>query len=239
VSTPALTPSVSALLPEAIVAGRLRESGEAQEAAEESFRAAVPAELADAVWRAPAGDPARAIVVHARAADLVVIGQPDPGDPDTAFAASLANAAILASGRPVLVLPYVGVDGPLGQTVMVALDTSRQSARAVSDALPLLARARKVILLSITTNANEELDDAHARQHTAAHLAAHGIDAEVRHLDLPDVPIGEMLLSQAADLGADLIVMGAYGHTRFQEIVLGGVTRTMLEAMTVPVLMSH
>jgi nucleotide-binding universal stress UspA family protein len=240
VSMPAMTPSVSALLPETVVAQRLAESGDLQQRAEERFRGAATGTGLTAIeWRAPAGDPTQAIVAHARGADLAVIGQPDPGDSGAQFAADLANAVILASGRPVLVIPYVGVQGTLGRTALIALDRSRESARAVADALPLLARAGKVVVVAITAAATETLGDTQARTQVVAHLAGHGIAAEVHHLELPHIGIGELLLSQAADFGADLIVMGAYGHARFQEFVLGGVTRTMLEAMTVPVLMSH
>jgi nucleotide-binding universal stress UspA family protein len=240
VPTAPLTPSVSALLPQTMVEQRLAQSGEAQTSAEARFRAAAGALGADAlVWRAPAGDPMRQIVAHARGADLAVIGQPDPGDPDAGFAGELANAVILASGRPVLVVPYVGGNDPFGETVLFALDHSRESARALADALPLLARARKVVVVAITASAEEELADKEARAQALAYLAGHGIHAEARHLGLPGAAIGETLLSLTTDVGADLIVMGAYGHTRLQEMVVGGVTRTMLDAMTVPVLMSH
>jgi len=240
VPTAPLTPSVSALLPQTIVEQRLAESGEAQQRAEARFRSAASAIASEAlVWRAPAGDPMRAIVAHARGADLAIIGQPDPGDPEAGFAGELANAAILASGRPVLVVPYVGGKDPFGETVLFALDHSRESTRAMADALPLLARARKVVIVAITPTAEEELADKEARAQALTYLAGHGIQAEARHFGLPHAAIGETLLSLTTDIGADLIVMGAYGHTRFQEMVVGGVTRTMLDAMTVPVLMSH
>ena len=240
VPTPALTPSVSALLPDSVVSQRLAGSGEAQQSAEARFRAAATGTgLAAIEWRAPAGDPTQAIVAHTRGVDLAVIGQPEPGDVDAPFGIDLANAVVLASGRPVLAIPYIGIQGAIGETVLIALDRSRESARAVADALPLLARARRVVVLAVTAAAEETLGDTQARAEAVAHLRGHGIEAEVHHLDVPDIGIGELLLSQAADFGADLIVMGAYGHARFQELVLGGVTRTMLEAMTVPVLMSH
>jgi len=240
VPTPALTPSVSALLPDSVVRQRLRDSGEMQQRAEARFReTAAGAGLVAVEWRAPAGDPTRAIVAHARGADLTIIGQPDPREITAAFANDIANAVVLESGRPVLAIPYIGVNGPIGEIALVALDHSRQSARAVADALPLLVRARKVIVVAITAAAEETFGDTQARAQVVAFLRGHGIAAEVRHLDLPNIGVGELLLSQAADCGADLIVMGAYGHARLQEFVLGGVTRTMLEAMTAPVLMSH
>lgn len=240
VPTPALTPSVSALLPDSVVSQRLEQSGEAQERAEARFRETTGgAGLAAVEWRAPSGNPTRAIVAHARSGDLAIIGQPDPRDTDAAFLNDIANAVVLESGRPVLAIPYIGASGPVGKIALVALDHSRESARAVADALPLLARARKVFVRAITASAEETFDEAQARTQVVAFLRGHGIDAEVRHLDRPNIAIGELLLSQAADVGADLIVMGAYGHARFQEFVVGGVTRTMLETMTVPVLMSH
>jgi nucleotide-binding universal stress UspA family protein len=181
----------------------------------------------------------RAIVAHARGADLAVIGQPARNEADAAFAADIANSVILASGRPVLVVPYIDIKGSVGETVLIALDHSRESARAIADALPLLERARKVIVMAITGASEETLADRDARAQCLGYLRGHGIDAEARHLDLPNKAIGETLLSLIADCGADLLVMGAYGHARVQERVVGGVTRTMLEAMTVPALMAH
>lgn len=239
VPTAALTPSVSALLPDAFVQERLRESGEAQQAAEEGFRMACATAGVACEWRAPAGNAAHALVLNSRGGDLVIIGQPDPGAADFAFTTTLANAAVLSSGRPVLVIPYVGTERLVGQTVMVALDDGRESARALADALPLLRKAKKVMLLSFADEADVTLDHAQTRSLATSFLAGHGVDVEVHHLDLPDIGIGEMMLSQAADFGVDLLVMGGYGHTRLHELVLGGVTRTMLQSMTVPVLMSH
>jgi len=235
-----MTPSVSALLPESVVNQRLAESGEAQQRAEARFRSAATGEGLSALeWRAPAGDAAQALIAHARGADLTVIGQPDPADPDAPFAGDLANAAVLASGRPALVIPYIGAPPSIGDTVLIALDRGRESARAIADALPLLEHARRVAIVAIAAAAEETFGDTQARAQAADFLAGHGIAAEVFHLEMPDIGIGELLLSQSADLGADLVVMGGYGHARFQEFVLGGVTRTMLEAMTVPVLMAH
>jgi len=240
VPTAAMSPTVSALLPESIVSQRLQASGETQQLAQARFLEATAAAGLTAVeWRAPAGEPRRAIVAHARGVDLAIIGQPDAHGDDAAFANDIANAVVLQSGRPVMAIPYIGVKGPVGETVLVALDHSRESARAVADALPLLARARKVIVLAIRTTAAESLDDTQTRAHVVAFLEGHGIDADVQQIDRPNITIGEMLLSRTADNGASLIVMGAYGHARLQEAVLGGVTRTMLDAMTVPVLMSH
>ncbi|HZQ60145.1 MAG TPA: universal stress protein [Casimicrobiaceae bacterium] len=242
VPTTAITPSVSAVLPDSVVEQRLARMGEAQDAAEALFRAAAArARVAAAEWRAPAGDAVDALVDHARCTDLVVIGQRDPDDDNSAFVESLANAVVLQSGRPVLVVPYTAAPGALGTSVLVAWNSTRESARAVADAMPLLARAEKVFVLSIDTDEEDDETPSHLNreQRLASWLRYHGIEAVPRHFEWRDVDVGELILSQSADVGADLIVMGAYSHSRLQEMVLGGVTRRVLEAMTVPVLMSH
>lgn len=240
VPTPELTPTVAALLPDSVVAERLRDTGDAQDEAEARFRAAAALAGADAIeWRAPAGAPVRAIATHAHGVDLAVIGQPDPHDPGASFSSDLANAAVLSTGRPVLVVPYLGVQGPVGETVLVAWDHGRESARAIGDALPLLARAKRVVVLAITPGGEESLIDKQSGALIEAYLTRHGIAATVRHLRIAEAGVGELLLSQRAEMGADLIVMGAYGHTPLHELVLGGVTRTVLGKMTSPVLMAH
>ena len=228
-----LTPSVAALLPTDVVARRLRESGEAQQRAEELFReTARSAGLTAIEWRAPAGPSIESAIAHSRCADLAVLGQRDPGDADFAFVEELTEAVLLSCGRPCLVVPYAAVPTTIGQRILVAWDGGREASRAVGDALPLLVKASKVTVMSVSpaTGATSRL---------AGYLRAHGIDAAIDHSVIDDIKIGEWLLSRAADMGVDLIVMGAYAHTRLRDLVLGGVTRTMLASMTVPVFMSH
>ena len=110
---------------------------------------------------------------------------------------------------------------------------------APSDALPLLERARRVTVIAVSRDETAAAEDSPAEARLGAWLREHGVDVEIARHAVGDVTPGEWLLSRAADLGSDLIVMGGYGHTRVRELVLGGVTRTMLQAMTVPVLMSH
>lgn len=242
VPTAALSPSVSAVLPDSMVQQRLAQTGEAQESAEALFRAAASrARVTAAEWRAPAGDAIDTLVDHARCTDLVIIGQRDPADENGDFSERLANALVLQSGRPVLAIPFAGAPTAIGTTVLVAWNGTRESARAVADAMPLLARAEHVVLLSIDTEDedDETPSDTQRQQRVLAWLRYHGIEAASRHYRWADADTGELILSQAADAGADLIVMGAYSHSRLQEMVLGGVTRRLLEAMTVPVLMSH
>jgi nucleotide-binding universal stress UspA family protein len=235
-----LTPSVAAMFPGEVVARRLRETGEAQGRAETLFRQTTAAAGLSAIdWRAPSGKPVVAAVAHARCADMAVIGQPDPDQPDFAFLEELAQTVALSAGRPALIMPYVAPGTSLGQSVLVAWDGGREASRAVGDALPLLTRARLVTVVAIRSETEDRIADTAATSRLVDYLHSHGIDARVSHSNVTDISVGEQLLSQAADLGIDLIVMGAYAHTRLRELILGGVTRTMLRSMTAPVLMSH
>jgi nucleotide-binding universal stress UspA family protein len=240
VPTAELTPSVAAMFPGEVVARRLRETGEAQGRAETLFRqTTATAGLSAIDWRAPSGKPVVAAVAHARCADLAVIGQPDPDQPDFAFLEELAQTVALSAGRPTLIMPYVAPGTSLGQSVLVAWDGGREASRAVGDALPLLNRARRVTVVAIGSETEDRIADTAATSRLVDYLHSHGIDARINHSNVTDISVGEQLLSQAADLGIDLIVMGAYAHTRLRELILGGVTRTMLRSMTAPVLMSH
>jgi len=233
-------PFASVMLPEEVIQRRLQENHDLQHDAEARFRAAATqAGVTSIDWHAPAGSPLEAAILHARYADLAVVGQPSRDEPNLAFATELANAVIMGSGRPVLFVPYTGQFKTVGERIMIAWKDSRESARAVADALPLLKDAKKVFAVAITPDAEDSLQDLLADKHVASFLRRHEVDATVRRIAAPDIAAGELLLSQAADFGADLIVMGAYSRPRITELVWGGVTRVMLSSMTVPVLMSH
>lgn len=173
--------------------------------------------------------------LHARYADLAILGQPDPDRP---FESAVSpDHVVLYSGRPALVVPYIGFSGTVGERVIVAWNAGREASRAVNDALPLLTRAKVVRILAI----NPERAGTHGEEigaDIALHLARHGVKTDVSVLG-SDIGEPDMLLSQAADFSADLIVMGAYGHSRARELILGGMTRHLLHHMTVPVFMSH
>jgi nucleotide-binding universal stress UspA family protein len=191
-----------------------------------------------AEWRASAADPLDAVMLHARYADLVVIGQLNPeweSGVDKDFERSLP----LAVGRPVLVVPYVFERRPIGRRILVAWNASREAARAVSDALPLLQRAAQVDVVAFEPVKSGADHGEEPGADIALYLARHGVKVTVSRVDAPDLDVGNQLLSRAFDLSADLIVMGAWGHSRLRELILGGVTRTLLESMTVPVLMAH
>jgi len=191
-----------------------------------------------AEWRVTEGleaDPA----VHARYVDLTILGQVDPDGGDTELIRPRPELLALASGRPILAVPYAGQFETVGRRVLIGWNATREATRAVNDAMPLLAAADVVTVLTIDAR---EAPDAHGELPGAdisLHLARHGVKATIERTVSAGVPAGEVLLSRAADLGADLLVIGAYGHSRMRELLLGGATRSILQSMTVPVLMSH
>lgn len=208
------------------------------EEAEKQFRERLARSDIVSEWRLVQGELVSCLSSHARYTDLVVLGQ-EGGEDQKVVIGGLPDSIVLTCGRPTLVVPYIGVGDSLGRHAMVAWNGSREAVRAVNDALPLLRRAEKVEVLSINPERGEESDADIPGADVCLHLARHGVTAEAQQLIASDVDVGNMLLSRAADHGADLIVMGAYGHARWREIVLGGATKQLLKEMTVPVLMSH
>lgn len=192
-----------------------------------------------AEWRAASGFPIDVTAVHARYADLTVVGQLDPGVEWAPVLQPRPEDIALAAGRPVMVVPYVGAFAQVGRQVLVAWDASREATRAVNDATPLLAGASAVTVLTIDPVRSRDAHGDVPGADIALHLARHGVNARVERTVSSGIDIGDVLLSRASDLGADLLVMGAYAHSRVRELVLGGATRTVLETMTLPVLMSH
>jgi nucleotide-binding universal stress UspA family protein len=192
-------------------------------------------------WRAPPGPAVETATLHARHADLLVLGQRDPEDPASYVARHFIEDLLMECGRPALVLPYAGKVATLGENVVIAWDGSREAARALSDSLALIKRARFVTIESVERHGRDAPhDEQPAAIDVSAFLDRHGIRASFSTTPaVAGVSTGATLLNRIADRHADLLVMGAFGHPRAHERVLGGVTRTMLESMTVPVLMSH
>ena len=192
--------------------------------------------LDGAEWRVSSEDAIAAVALNARYADLVVICQPEP-EGDSGIDQAFARRAVLAAGRPVLVVPYIGPASTLGKRIMLAWNATREATRATTDALPFFQSADEVAVVVVRPGGapHGEVPGADV----ALYLARHGVRVKVDTVEAQEVDAGNLLLSHAADLSSDLIVMGAYGHSRFGELVLGGATRTMFESMTVPVVMSH
>lgn len=204
-------------------------------AVEEGFRERLRHEDIASEWRCEVGDAYEILPLHARYEDVVVIGQTPPEDQNGLLMSQLPEQVILASGRPVIVIPYIGAQAEPPKRILVAWNGSRESARAVHDAMPLLQRAEQVTILAINPDEQHHIPGADI----ATHLARHAVRAEAAETANREIDAGDVLLSRAADTGADLIVLGAYGHSRAREWAVGGVTRTLLRHMTVPVLMSH
>ena len=171
----------------------------------------------------------------ARRFDLVVVGQPDR---DKSAPVEVVDEGVLFdSGRPVIFVPYIQKAGLKLERVMVCWDGSRSATRAIADAMPFLHKAKQIEIVMVASKAgkNDEIPGADLGQH----LARHGLKVDVKRITSPDIDVPSTILSYAADSSADMLVMGGYGHSRLREFILGGVTRGILETMTVPTLMSH
>ena len=170
----------------------------------------------------------------ARRFDISVVGQAqrEQGATDEL----IIEGALFESGRPVIVVPYIQKSGLTLERVLACWDGGRTAARAIADAMPFLERAKAVDLVIV---AEERKNDEITGVRMSEHLARHGVAVSVKRIAKGDLSVQDVILSYAADSGADFMVMGGYGHSRLREFILGGVTRGILNSMTVPVLMSH
>jgi nucleotide-binding universal stress UspA family protein len=177
------------------------------------------------------------LIALAGAADLVIVGQHNPETP--AIAEFHPEEIVVACGRPLLVLPYINTLTSVGKQVLIAWNGTREVARAVHDALPLIAEAEAVTVIAVGSHKSDVERHHTSLHHVARHLERHGLAVREEEDVQSGLAVSDLLLSRASDLGADLIVAGAYHHSRFREAMLGGVSRELLNHMTVPVLMSH
>lgn len=205
----------------------------------ESFRARLGAAgAASYEIREVDGTTIDALVAHGRSSDLIVVGQEDRARESDVPARGLVPQVMLDAGRPVLAVPCAGEFKDVGQNVLLAWDGSRAAAVAMREALPLLADARRVTLVSCRRAGAAVEGQALLIPEMTRWLQRHGVQATAEQ-DITEIDTADALLSRVSDLGADLIVMGGYGHSRLREMVLGGVTRGVLSHMTVPVLIAH
>lgn len=192
----------------------------------------VPASAAVICKEDPQGESTLVDII--RVSDLIIVAQPNPDAPrPTDYQ---VETLLLKSGRPCLVVPYVSQHKLTLGTVTIAWDGSIPAARALADAMPLLRRASRVEAVQVVRSAFPEAANLAAR--LTRHLKRHGIASTFQPI-ITSLPVAEVLLSHIADSGSDLLVMGAYGHSQLREAFLGGASRGILDAMTVPVLMSH
>jgi nucleotide-binding universal stress UspA family protein len=223
--------------PEEIVERIRVEATEAAKPVETAFRDSLRRNALQGEWRLVEGAPGPTVALHARYTDLTIVGQPNRDEPQDADAVTVTT--VMTSGRPVLAVPFAGDFPTIGERVLVAWNASREAARALNDALPLLKGAQQVTVLAINPQRGVAGHGDVPAADIALHLARHGLKSDATHTVARDISDGEALLSYAADIGADLIVAGAYGHSRARELVFGGVTRTLIMEMTAPVLLSH
>jgi nucleotide-binding universal stress UspA family protein len=224
-------------IPVEMIAMQREENSKAARTASERFATsakAVGIEAETRVIEANLGGAAALFGAIARRFDLAVVGQ--ERSEGGASEGLMIEAALFESGRPVIMVPYIQKEGLKLERALACWDGSRTAARAIADAMPFLERAKAVELLMI---GEEHKHDEIAGANMIAHLARHGVSATAERTTRGDISIENVILSYAADSGADFMVMGGYGHSRLREFVLGGVTRGILSSMTLPVLMSH
>ena len=205
--------------------------------AETAFRERIRRDGIAGEWRMVEGLGTEIVPLHARYADLAILGQQDPDGP--ASMGAILEATLFGSGRPVLAVPYAGRFTATGRRVLLAWNASREAARAAGDAMPLLVAADQVTVLAVNPRQGIAGHGEEPAADMALHLARHGVKATAEQMIAPAVGDDEALLNAAAEKNADLMVMGAYGHSRLREMVMGGVTRTILRSMTLPVLLAH
>jgi nucleotide-binding universal stress UspA family protein len=185
------------------------------------------------------GDIAEHLRQASRFGDLIMVGQADTENPPGIEPFLLPERFIFDCAAPVLIVPNRFVAEAIGRSVLVGWDGSGQAARAIRDALPFLREARTVTVVAVDPDRQGHLmGGAHARA-MVARLARHGINVDGEDILSGHRDAAEVLLARAADLGADMMVMGAYGHMRLKEFILGGTTPDIVEQTAIPVLMSH
>jgi nucleotide-binding universal stress UspA family protein len=183
-------------------------------------------------WRSALAEPLAYLTEQARAADLVVVGRHGLADGDPGLMGVPAGALLMEVGRPVLVAPP-GIERLAAKRVVVAWKDTREARRAVHDALPFLTRAEQVHVVVVGAGADQGAEDL------VAYLSSHGVSVTTHLLRSPETGAADEILRFARREEADLIVMGAYGHTRLREWIFGGATRDILQTATVCCLMSH
>lgn len=190
-------------------------------------------------WGCLAGDMEELIAERARFADLLVLGQFDTENPPTISAFLLPAKVVFGSAAPILVVPNSGKFDDAGRHALIAWDGSREAARAIRDAMPFLHAAERVSVLVIDPRQQAHMHEGTHTSELVAHLGRHGVVAAAEEVTLLEHRVTNDLLEHAGRLGADLLVMGAYGHSRVWEFVVGGTTQALLERTTIPVLMSR
>jgi nucleotide-binding universal stress UspA family protein len=224
--------------PPDILAQMIAESEKAALAAIERFDAAARRSMISAEHRLLKALGAAPVVLSrlARRFDLSVFMQSEPNGVDND---DMIETSLFQSGRPLIVVPHIQKDGLKLDHLVCCWDGSSAAARAINDALPLLAKAATVDLLIVLNEKTNSNTNVIRGAEMAKHLARHDVKVQIETVPAADIDVTNAILSYVAGNSATLIVMGGYGHAKLREVILGGVTRDMLKSMTVPVFMSH
>ena len=218
--------------------GQTLPGAERADALEQRFRAELPLSGLDGEWHMLDRADLAELIQLSKAADLTILGQ-YPGSDSGGATWLHPDDVMVEAERPVLVVPYAGAVESVGKRVLIAWNGTRECNRALHDALPLIGGAEAVTVMHVGAQQADLDRDRPSLERIVRHLARHGIEAQAEESLHPAISVRDALLSRAADLGADMIVAGAYHHSRLRETLLGGVSRDLLEHMTIPVLMSH
>ncbi|KAA3631108.1 MAG: universal stress protein [Proteobacteria bacterium] len=179
-------------------------------------------------------------VAHlARGFDLSIMRQANPDRSNADLVLEVSEEVLFSSGRPVLFMPYIGAHRIPCRRAMLAWDASPAATRALHDAMPMMEDMDEVVILVIDDDKQEWIGGVRPGEEISEHLSAHGIDNRVQRVVSGSATTSTIILNELSDLGVDLLIMGGYGTPKLREVVLGGVTRTLMNTMTVPVFMSH
>ncbi len=185
-------------------------------------------------WIETRSDAMQHLIEYSGYSDLIILKQAEVEENFLSHSAYISNHVTMMVSCPVLAIPYIGIANTLAERIMIAWNGSREAARAVREAIPLLQYAKKVEIMCIGLNDGDILT-----KRLQNYLTSHQINSQIHWLPVHQIPVGELLLSRATDESMDLIIMGAYGHSRLQELILGGVTLHLSNHMTIPLFMSH
>jgi nucleotide-binding universal stress UspA family protein len=217
--------------------GVLREA-EAAESAEQHFKSKLRLHGIEGEWHLLADGDSAALIELAKSVDLTIAGQRPPNSQSNGASRFRPEDIVVAAGRPVLIVPYAGAFETVGKRILIAWDGTREATRALHDALPLFTDPEATVVF-VGSHERDLEQQRPALDRVVHHLQHHGVAARPEETLRGGLAVSDILLSRAADLGADLIVSGGYHHSQLREALLGGVSRELLEHMTVPVLMSH
>lgn len=233
---PGITVSISSQFEEEFTKSQIRDS----EAIEAIFKRHADCEEFVSEWRcveAQSISAADRIVEHARCVDLIIMPQPDV-EHDRADQSTIQKHVIENSGRPVLVIPNYGEFDEIGENILVGWSATKEATRSIHDAIPFMQTAKNTNVLWISKINSQETYLAQSANEIATALDRNGVKVNVIHRVNSDIPIGDEILNEAADSGADLIVSGAYGHSRIYDFMVGATTPHLMKHMTAPVLFS-